>query len=126
MPDIGSTNQEPSHVQSIMFIILDPTETSSEAFGVRSLCVHSVRWATKPHPLTTSIHCSYAQHLETQHPEAFHCSNSMQLTSSHMSLLLESAPHSSSSSRSTDWKSCSPDSNSRWVAKTSSSCYCLS
>jgi hypothetical protein len=53
------------HVRSTMHIILDPIETSGEAFEVRSLHVHSIRWATKLHPLTASIHCSYAQHLET-------------------------------------------------------------
>jgi hypothetical protein len=41
-----------------MHIILVATWTSGETFEVRSLRVHSVRWATKPYPLTASIHYS--------------------------------------------------------------------
>jgi hypothetical protein len=41
-----------------MHIILVATRTSGETSEVRSLRVHSVRWATKPYPLIVSIHCS--------------------------------------------------------------------
>jgi hypothetical protein len=33
-----------------MHITTDPTTISSKAFEVESLCVHSVLWATNPHP----------------------------------------------------------------------------
>ncbi len=53
-----------------MHIITDPTTISGEAFEVRSLCVHSVIWATNPYPLNASMHCAHSQRLETQNPEA--------------------------------------------------------
>jgi len=51
-------------------------EIQVRPFEVRSLCVHSVLWAIKPHPLNASMHCSHSQHLETQNPEAL-CSNNL-------------------------------------------------
>jgi hypothetical protein len=47
---IGSNNQELFHAWSVMHIITYPTAISGKAFEVRSLCVHSVLWATNPHP----------------------------------------------------------------------------
>jgi len=110
VPDIGSTNQESSHVQSTMHIILDPTETSGEAFEVRSLRVHSVRWATKPHPLTASIHCSYAQHLETQHPEALRCNNLLKFwTQTNQKAKLPKNPPTMTTPSCTDYRSVAID-----------------
>ncbi len=47
---IRSNNHELFHAWSAMHIITDPTAISGKAFEVRSLCVHSVLWATNPHP----------------------------------------------------------------------------
>jgi hypothetical protein len=53
-----------------MRIITDPTTISGVALEVKSLCVHSVIWATNPYPLNAYMHCVHSQRLETQNPEA--------------------------------------------------------
>jgi hypothetical protein len=54
---------------------LNRNNYSSKDQHIGSLSADPCAWATELHPLTASIHCSYAQHLETQHLETLCCSS---------------------------------------------------